>query len=64
MKPFNIPTCNNVIECCFFSIPDITKIKDYIDSFKFGAPPHAGGGIGMCMCISTKFLVFEQTQLT
>ncbi|XP_065882326.1 aspartate--tRNA ligase, cytoplasmic-like [Dysidea avara] len=26
---------------------DTTKIKDYIESFKFGAPPHGGGGIGM-----------------
>jgi len=22
-------------------------IKDYVDSFKYGAPPHAGGGIGL-----------------
>ncbi|XP_067687206.1 aspartate--tRNA ligase, cytoplasmic-like isoform X1 [Haliotis asinina] len=26
---------------------NIGKIKAYIDSFKYGAPPHAGGGIGM-----------------
>jgi hypothetical protein len=25
---------------------DLEKIKSYIDSFRFGAPPHAGGGIG------------------
>ncbi|XP_064606714.1 aspartate--tRNA ligase, cytoplasmic-like [Liolophura sinensis] len=25
---------------------DLEKIKSYIDSFKFGSPPHAGGGIG------------------
>jgi len=25
---------------------DLSKIKAYIDSFRFGAPPHAGGGIG------------------
>lgn len=24
-----------------------STIKDYIDSFKYGCPPHAGGGIGM-----------------
>lgn len=26
---------------------DITKIASYIESFRFGCPPHAGGGIGM-----------------
>lgn len=26
---------------------DIQKIAAYIDSFKYGCPPHAGGGIGM-----------------
>ncbi|XP_003794430.1 aspartate--tRNA ligase, cytoplasmic isoform X1 [Otolemur garnettii] len=26
---------------------DLEKIKAYIDSFRFGAPPHAGGGIGL-----------------
>jgi aspartyl-tRNA synthetase len=26
---------------------DPSTIKDYIDSFKYGCPPHAGGGIGM-----------------
>ena len=25
---------------------DLEKIKAYIDSFRFGAPPHGGGGIG------------------
>ena len=28
------------------SFVDTKKIKDYIESFMFGAPPHAGGGIG------------------
>ncbi|CAL7933364.1 unnamed protein product [Xylocopa violacea] len=26
---------------------DIEKIRSYIDAFKYGCPPHAGGGIGM-----------------
>eukprot|EP01134_Creolimax_fragrantissima_P007039 CFRG7039T1 len=26
---------------------DLSTIQPYIDSFKFGAPPHGGGGIGM-----------------
>lgn len=31
----------------YFSEPtDLEKIKSYIDSFRFGAPPHGGGGIG------------------
>ena len=26
---------------------DLSPIKDYVDSFKYGAFPHAGGGIGL-----------------
>jgi len=26
---------------------DLKKIEAYIDSFRYGCPPHAGGGIGM-----------------
>ena len=26
---------------------DLTPIQDYVDSFSYGAFPHAGGGIGM-----------------
>lgn len=26
---------------------DLSTIKEYIDSFRYGCPPHAGGGIGM-----------------
>jgi hypothetical protein len=29
----------------FFS--DLDSIKAYIDSFRYGCPPHAGGGIGL-----------------
>ena len=29
-------------------VTDLEKIKGYIDAFRFGAPPHAGGGIGKC----------------
>lgn len=56
MKPFHYSYFQGVL---FFSIPDIRKIKDYIDSFKFGAPPHAGGGIGKY----AECLVFEQHNL-
>lgn len=31
----------------FFCILDLEKIRSYIDAFKYGCPPHAGGGIGM-----------------
>lgn len=44
-------------ECFFFwfyetpiltwLFPDTTKIASYIEAFRFGCPPHAGGGIGM-----------------
>ena len=27
--------------------PDLDTIKDYIESFRYGCPPHAGGGIGL-----------------
>lgn len=26
---------------------ELDKIQAYIDSFKYGCPPHAGGGIGL-----------------
>ncbi|VEN58401.1 unnamed protein product [Callosobruchus maculatus] len=26
---------------------DVSKIAAYIDAFKYGCPPHAGGGIGL-----------------
>ena len=28
-------------------LSDISEIQQYIDAFRFGAPPHAGGGIGL-----------------
>lgn len=30
----------------FLHITDLEKIKSYIESFRYGAPPHGGGGIG------------------
>lgn len=52
---------------------DIEKIQSYIDSFKYGCSPHAGGGIGLnffmilfvlapCFC-STLVLVFSSLGL-
>lgn len=44
-----------------FSSLDLEKIKAYIDSFRFGAPPHAGGGIGkylyfILFCVSLSLI--------
>ena len=33
------------------NIVDIEKIRAYIDSFRYGCPPHAGGGIGKCIFV-------------
>ncbi|EDO42231.1 predicted protein [Nematostella vectensis] len=30
---------------------DLETIKSYIDSFRYGAPPHAGGGIGLARVV-------------
>lgn len=30
-----------------FELSDISTIAAYIDAFKYGCPPHAGGGIGL-----------------
>jgi len=30
-----------------FVLTELETIRSYIDSFRFGCPPHAGGGIGM-----------------
>ncbi|XP_031564101.1 aspartate--tRNA ligase, cytoplasmic-like [Actinia tenebrosa] len=30
---------------------DLEQIKSYIDSFRYGAPPHAGGGIGLARVV-------------
>ena len=37
---------------------DVEKIKSYIDAFKYGCPPHAGGGIGKLSLIQAK-KIFE-----
>jgi len=36
-----------LIERALFHKIDLEKIKSYIDSFRYGCPPHAGGGIGL-----------------
>jgi aspartyl-tRNA synthetase, putative len=30
-----------------FTFTDIKKIASYIDAFRYGVSPHAGGGIGL-----------------
>lgn len=48
LYPLTIYFLNNIY--IFFSfLLDLEKIKSYIESFKYGAPPHAGGGIGMSL---------------
>ena len=32
----------------------LEDIKDYIDAFKFGAYPHAGGGVGLERVVSRR----------
>ncbi len=32
-------------------ISELEQIQAYIDAFKFGAPPNAGGGIGKYLAI-------------
>lgn len=39
------PDGTDALIMCNFA--DLEKIKAYIDSFRYGAPPHAGGGIGL-----------------
>ena len=41
----NLLTCQ--YSCLSLLKTDLVKIKAYIDAFRFGCPPHAGGGIGM-----------------
>lgn len=36
-----------LIERCKHHNIDISTVKSYIDSFRYGCPPHAGGGIGL-----------------
>ena len=41
------------VKCVF--IADLETIKGYIDAFRYGAPPHAGGGIGKTSVIKSAF---------
>ena len=34
---------------------DISTIQAYIDSFKYGCPPHGGGGIGKITILSVNY---------
>lgn len=42
---------------------DLDKIKAYIDSFRYGAPPHAGGGIG-CERVTMLYLGLDNIRKT
>ena len=45
-KKVYLGTCQEFLSqiICF---SELDSIKAYIDSFRYGCPPHAGGGIGM-----------------
>lgn len=43
---------------CVCVLTGLESIKAYIDSFKYGAPPHAGGGIGK-PTQNTKYYFFK-----
>jgi aspartyl-tRNA synthetase len=36
-----------LLDCAAAKGVDLTPIQAYVDSFKYGAMPHAGGGIGL-----------------
>ena len=38
---------------------ELDKIQAYVDSFKYGCPPHAGGGIGLCSILSLDSVLFS-----
>lgn len=40
-------SAEDLILILFHSLTDTSKIAAYIDAFRYGCPPHAGGGIGM-----------------
>ncbi len=42
----NTTVCKDALTCNMHPL-SIAQLSDYIDSFKYGAPPHAGGGIGL-----------------
>lgn len=47
VKLLEVSTSVSLSPCPITSVPlDLSQIKAYIDSFRYGAPPHAGGGIG------------------
>jgi len=42
---------------------DLAGIKDYVDAFKYGAPPHAGGGIGKSISFQSNLsLIYTNTR--
>ena len=36
---------------------ELSTIQAYIDSFKYGCPPHAGGGIGKSSVLTNLFIL-------
>lgn len=46
-KQLILPFLISAVKTHAFEISELNTIRSYIDSFRFGCPPHAGGGIGM-----------------
>lgn len=40
--------------------PDAPGMKEYVDGFRWGCPPHAGGGIGQLYAVSCQLWLIEK----
>ena len=52
---WHVTGCVFLCGCC----ADLEKIKGYIDAFRYGAPPHAGGGIGQWCSLGCSLFTYS-----